>query len=72
MAAECVLCVFHGIVCINISGAPTAPLRHRTFKTRMCAPALSATTYRQKGIEGNYIPPMPGLLTEKWKCKQTV
>ena len=26
---------------LNISGDPTAPLRHRTFKTRMCAPALN-------------------------------
>ena len=33
---------------------------------------LSATTYKQKEIEGNFIPPMPGLLTKKWKCKQRV
>jgi hypothetical protein len=31
-----------------------------------------APTYKQKEIEGNYIPPMPGLLTKKWKCKQMV
>jgi hypothetical protein len=24
-----------------------------------------ATTYKQKEIEGNYLPPMPGLLTKK-------
>ena len=23
-------------------------------------------------MEGNYIPPMPGLPTKKWKCKQRV
>ena len=33
---------------------------------------LSATTYKQKDIEGNYLPPTPGLLTKKQKCKQTV
>jgi hypothetical protein len=27
---------------------------------------------KKKEIEGNYIPPMPGLLTKKWKCKQMV
>ena len=32
---------------------------------------LSATKYKQKDI-GDSIPPMPGLLTEKWKCKQIV
>ena len=32
----------------------------------------SAATYKQKEIEGNYIPPMHGLLTKKWKCKQMV
>jgi hypothetical protein len=26
---------------LNNSGAPTAPLRHRTLKTRMCAPGLN-------------------------------
>jgi len=29
-------------------------------------------TYKQKEIEGDYIPPTTGLLTEKWKCKQIV
>ena len=26
---------------------------------------FSATTYKQKEVEGNYIPPMSGLLTKK-------
>ena len=33
---------------------------------------LNATTHKQNEIEGDYIPAMPGLLTEKWKCKQIV
>ena len=31
-----------------------------------------ATAYKQKEIEGNNIPTMPGLLIKKWKCKQTL
>jgi len=27
------------------------------------------TKHKQKDI-GDYIPPMPGVLTKKWKCKQ--
>ena len=38
---------FHVIACINISGAPTAPLRHRTFKTRTCAPGLRPSSHER-------------------------
>jgi len=31
---------------------------------------FSATTYKQKEIEGNYIPPMRVLPAKKLKCKQ--
>jgi len=34
--------------------------------------AFSASSYEQNEIEGIYIPPMPCLLTKKWKCKQVV
>jgi len=27
---------------------------------------FSATTYKQKEIEGNHLPPMPGLFTKKY------
>ena len=40
--------------------------------TLLAQKTLSANTYKQKEVEGNYIPPMPGLLTKKWKCKQMV
>jgi len=30
----------------------------------------SPTTYKQKEIKGDYIPPMTDRLTEKYKCKQ--
>jgi len=33
---------------------------------------LSVTSYKQKEIEGNYIPHMPVLLTKKLKCEQMV
>ena len=34
--------------------------------------ARAINTYKQKEIEGNYIPHMSGLLTKIWKCKQMV
>jgi len=33
---------------------------------------LSVSSYKRKEIEGNDIPPMPGLITKKWKSKQMV
>ena len=33
---------------------------------------LSESGYKQKEMEGNCIPPMPVMLTKKWKCKQRV
>ena len=33
---------------------------------------LGARYLSKNTVEGNYIPPMPGLLTKKWKCKQMV
>ena len=45
-------------------------MRQSTFCSRdkhLVRPFINKTE-----IEGNYVPPMPGMLSKKWKCKQMV
>jgi hypothetical protein len=47
-------------------------LEHKAARHCSRDKTLSGTTYKRREIEGNYIPAMSGLLTEKQKCKQIV
>jgi hypothetical protein len=40
--------------------------------TSHIAREINTTTYKPKEVEGNYLPPTPGLLTEKEKYKQII